>query len=101
MYTNAGYLNNDETNLEGLIHPLRINSRGVYRLISRSSMFTLRQNGRRDYQPPCRGRRKEEQPDLQKNNRKIPRQISEKQLPLRPILFLYVSYNYDRITSTL
>lgn len=50
MYTNAGYLNNDETNLEDLTCPLRINSCGVYRLISRTSMFTLRQNGRRDYQ---------------------------------------------------
>lgn len=50
MYTNTGYLNPEETELENLSVPLRINSCGVYRLISRPDMFTLRPAGRPDYQ---------------------------------------------------
>lgn len=50
MYTNTGYLNPDETELENPDVPLRINSCGVYRLVSRPDMPTLRPQGRPDYQ---------------------------------------------------
>ena len=50
MYVNTGYLNQEETDLENMQVPLRINSSGVYRVISRPSMSTLRPKGRADYQ---------------------------------------------------
>ena len=50
MYVNTGYLNHAETDLENMQVPLRINSSGVYRVISRPSMSTLRPKGRADYQ---------------------------------------------------
>lgn len=50
MYTNTGYLNPEETELDSQSVPLRVNSCGVYRLISRPDMLTLRPAGRPDYQ---------------------------------------------------
>ena len=50
MYVNTGYLNHAETDLENPQIPLRINSSGIYRVISRPSMSTLRPKGRADYQ---------------------------------------------------
>lgn len=49
MYVNTGYLNHAETDLENPQIPLRINSSGIYRVISRPSMSTLRPKGRADY----------------------------------------------------
>ena len=46
MYVNTGYLNHAETDLENPQIPLRINSSGIYRVISRPSMSTLRPKGR-------------------------------------------------------
>ncbi|MCA5962671.1 AraC family ligand binding domain-containing protein [Blautia sp. RD014234] len=50
MYVNTGYLNHAETDPENPQIPLRINSSGIYRVISRPSMSTLRPKGRADYQ---------------------------------------------------
>lgn len=50
MYANTGYLDFTEQELEDKSIPLRINSCGVYRLISRPSWHTLRPEGRDDYQ---------------------------------------------------
>lgn len=50
MYSNTGYFNAAETDLVTLTVPLRVNSCGIYRLITRSSMSTIRPEGRPDYQ---------------------------------------------------
>lgn len=50
MYTNAGYLDRSETDLEDLSVPLRINSCGVYRMEKRPLFYTMRPLGRADYQ---------------------------------------------------
>lgn len=50
MYSNTGYFNAAETDLVTLSVPLRVNSCGVYRLITRSPMSTIRPVGRPDYQ---------------------------------------------------
>ncbi len=50
MYTNTGFLNKDETDLIDMSVPLRINSCGVYRLVSLPYMSTIRPLGREDYQ---------------------------------------------------
>lgn len=50
MYSNTGFRNNEDKDLVDMDVPLRINSCGVYRLISRPYMFTLRPGGRQDYQ---------------------------------------------------
>ena len=50
MYSNTGYRDNEDRDLADLAVPLKINSCGIYRLVSRPSMFTLRESGRRDYQ---------------------------------------------------
>ncbi len=50
MYTNTGYLNLEDSQLEDMTVPLRVNCCGVYRLVTRPSMYTLRPYGRPDYQ---------------------------------------------------
>lgn len=50
MFTNTGFLNEDETDLIDMSVPLRINSCGVYRLVSLPYMSTARPWGRDDYQ---------------------------------------------------
>ncbi|MDW2798199.1 AraC family transcriptional regulator [Clostridium boliviensis] len=50
MYTNTGYMNLTEDELENNIIPLRVNSCGVYRLVSLPVMSTFRPLGRSDYQ---------------------------------------------------
>ena len=50
MYTNAGYLIPDEMELSDCSVPLRVNSCGDYRLLTRPSMHTSRPLGREDYQ---------------------------------------------------
>lgn len=50
MYANTGYLDFTEQELEDKTLPLRVNSCGVYRLITRSSWHTLRPAGREDCQ---------------------------------------------------
>ncbi len=50
MYTNTGYLNLTDEQLEDCSVPLRTNCCGVYRLLSRPVMSTLRPKGRPDYQ---------------------------------------------------
>lgn len=50
MYANTGYLNLPEINLTDLTTSLKINSCGVYRLLSLPSMSTIRPSGRSDYQ---------------------------------------------------
>lgn len=50
MYTNTGYMSLTEDKLENRSIPLRANSCGVYRLISRPVMSTTRPGGRPDYQ---------------------------------------------------
>lgn len=50
MYSNTGFRNNEDKDLVDMTVPLRINSCGIYRLISRPYMFTLRPGGRQDYQ---------------------------------------------------
>nr|WP_314462190.1 AraC family transcriptional regulator [uncultured Clostridium sp.] len=50
MYTNTGYMNLTEDELENGKVPLRINSCGVYRLVSLPVMSTFRPLGRSDYQ---------------------------------------------------
>lgn len=50
MYTNTGYMNLTEDELENGKIPLRINSCGVYRLVSLPVMSTSRPFGRSDYQ---------------------------------------------------
>ena len=50
MYSNAGYLNDADVEIEDNAHALSIASCGVYRLIHQPVMPTLRAKGRRDYQ---------------------------------------------------
>lgn len=50
MYTNTGYMNLTEEELEDSRLPLRANCCGVYRLVSLPVMSTLRPAGRPDYQ---------------------------------------------------
>ncbi len=50
MYTNTGYMNETDEELEDTTLPLKINSCGVYRLITRPIMSTIRPSGRPDYQ---------------------------------------------------
>ena len=50
MYTNTGYLDISDAELEDNTIPLRINCCGVYRLLTRVSMTTIRATGRPDYQ---------------------------------------------------
>lgn len=50
MYTNTGYLNIADSELEADALPLRINCCGVYRLLTRESLSTHRAGGRPDYQ---------------------------------------------------
>ncbi|WP_277409106.1 AraC family ligand binding domain-containing protein [Lacrimispora xylanisolvens] len=50
MYTNTGYMNLAEDELEDTKIPLRVNSCGIYRLVSLSVMSTSRPLGRSDYQ---------------------------------------------------
>lgn len=50
MYTNTGYMNLMEDELENTKIPLRVNSCGVYRLVSLPVMSTFRPLGRSDYQ---------------------------------------------------
>lgn len=50
MYTNTGYLTLTDRELEEINLPLRVNCCGVYRLISRPAVSTLRPEGRPDYQ---------------------------------------------------
>ncbi len=50
MYTNTGYMNLTEDELENVKVPLRVNSCGVYRLVSLPVMSTFRPLGRSDYQ---------------------------------------------------
>ena len=50
MYTNTGYMNLTEEELENMKVPLRVNSCGVYRLVSLNVMSTFRPLGRSDYQ---------------------------------------------------
>lgn len=50
MYTNTGYMNETDEELEDTTLPLKANSCGVYRLITRPIMSTIRPSGRPDYQ---------------------------------------------------
>lgn len=50
MYSNSGYLNDTDIEIEDHIHPLTVTGCGIYRLLSRPVMTTLRPNGRKDYQ---------------------------------------------------
>lgn len=50
MYTNTGYLNLPEAQLMDMNVPLRVNCCGVYRLLTRDCVSTLRAGGRPDYQ---------------------------------------------------
>lgn len=50
MYTNTGYFDLTDSQLEDKTVSLRINCCGVYRLISQPSMYTIRPGGRPDYQ---------------------------------------------------
>ena len=45
MYTNTGYLDISDAELEDNTIPLRINCCGVYRLLTRVSMTTIRATG--------------------------------------------------------
>lgn len=50
MYTNTGYMNLTEDELEDSSIPLKVNCSGVYRLITHPVMSTIRPLGRPDYQ---------------------------------------------------
>lgn len=50
MYTYTGYLNLSDARLMAAAVPLRINCCGIYRLLTRPSVTTLRSVGRPDYQ---------------------------------------------------
>lgn len=50
MYTNTGYMDLKDEELENLNLPLRVNCSGLYRPISRPSMTTFRPFGRPDHQ---------------------------------------------------
>lgn len=50
MYTNTGYMNLKDEELENYRLPLRVNCCGVYRLVTLPVMSTIRPAGRPDYQ---------------------------------------------------
>lgn len=50
MYSNSGYLNDADIEIEDTVHALSVASCGVYRLMCQPVMPTLRAEGRRDYQ---------------------------------------------------
>lgn len=50
MYANTGYLNDSDIEIEDNSHPLIISGCGIYRLIHRPDMTTIRPDGRMDYQ---------------------------------------------------
>lgn len=51
MYSNTGYLRNDDVDYEDRVRPLVINSCGLYRLIGGTTVSsTFRPQGRKDYQ---------------------------------------------------
>lgn len=50
MYSNTGYLNDADIEIEDTKHTLTVLSCGVYRLMHQPDMPTLRPDGRRDYQ---------------------------------------------------
>ena len=50
MYSNTGYLNDEDIELEDKNHPLTVCSCGIYRLIHQAAMTTIRPKGRTDYQ---------------------------------------------------
>ncbi|MDL2302201.1 helix-turn-helix domain-containing protein [Lachnospiraceae bacterium OttesenSCG-928-D06] len=50
MYTYTGFLNKEETDLLDMSLPVKVNSCGIYRLLSRPVMETYRPEGREDYQ---------------------------------------------------
>ena len=50
MYSNTGYLNHSDIEIEDHIHPLIIGSSGIYRMLTVPALRTVRPQGRRDYQ---------------------------------------------------
>ncbi len=50
MYSNSGYLNGADIEIEDTVHALSVVSCGVYRLMRQPVMPTLRAEGRKDYQ---------------------------------------------------
>ncbi|MDD3278774.1 MAG: helix-turn-helix domain-containing protein [Lachnospiraceae bacterium] len=50
MYSNTGYLYQHDTEIKDTTHELTVTGCGIYRLLTRTSMDTLRSNGRKDYQ---------------------------------------------------
>lgn len=50
MYSNTGYLNDTDIEIEDTKHPLTVLSCGIYRLMHQPVMPTLRPEGRMDYQ---------------------------------------------------
>ncbi|NBJ92698.1 helix-turn-helix domain-containing protein [Parablautia muri] len=50
MYSNTGYLYDEDIETEDLTHPLTVLSCGIYRLSHQPVMPTLRPKGRKDYQ---------------------------------------------------
>lgn len=50
MYTNVGYLHQHDLDIEDNSHDITITSCGIYRLLTRPSMSTVRSRGRKDYQ---------------------------------------------------
>ncbi|MCM1134310.1 MAG: AraC family transcriptional regulator [Clostridium sp.] len=50
MYANTGYLNDLDIEIEAQDHPLLVSGCGIYRLIHRPDMTTIRPEGRKDYQ---------------------------------------------------
>lgn len=50
MYANAGYLNDADIEMEDSDRPLIVSGCGIYRLIHRPDMITVRPEGRKDYQ---------------------------------------------------
>ena len=49
MYSNTGYLNHSDIEIEDNIHPLIIGSCGIYRMLTVPALRTTRPQGRRDY----------------------------------------------------
>lgn len=50
LYSNTGYLNHSDIEIEDNIHPLIIGSCGIYRMLTVPALRTTRPQGRRDYQ---------------------------------------------------
>lgn len=50
MYSNTGYLNGADTEIEDTAHPLTISGCGIYRLVHQNAITTIRPSGRKDYQ---------------------------------------------------